>query len=225
VSTTSVLLVHGLGSTFEQNWQQPGWVEVLEADGLTPRPVRLPGHGGARLDHSGADAVLAAAGEREGTGEGPVAAVGFSAGAIALLTAAAAEPGRFSRIALLGIGDHVLHPEPEAVRPLVDSLRGPAEPEDVGARTFWRLVRRSGNDRHQVAAFLESAPLGVDAGRLARIGCPVLVAVGDRDAALPAAELVGALPDARLVVLPGVDHFATVSALAAFDAVTHFLAA
>jgi pimeloyl-ACP methyl ester carboxylesterase len=219
MSISEVLLVHGLGSTFEQNWRRPGWVDVLEADGLTPRPVRLPGHGGAALDHSPADAVLAAAAQaRE-----PVAAVGFSAGAIAVLNAAAAEPHRFARIAVLGIGDHVLATAPAAVRPLVAALRRPAEPEDVRARTFWRLIRRSGNDHEQVASYLESAPLGVAADRLRHIRCPVLVAVGARDEAMPADRLAGALPDARLVVLPGVDHFATVSALAAMDAVSRFL--
>lgn len=220
MSFSQVLLVHGLGSTFEHSWRQPGWVDVLEAEGLTTQPVRLPGHGGAALDHSPADAVLAAARDQPG----PVAAVGFSAGAVAVLHAAAAEPHRFARIAVLGIGDHILAPAPDAVRPLVAALRMPAEPEEVRTRTFWRLIRHSGNDREQVASFLESAPLGVAAGRLPRIGCPVLVVVGARDEAMPADGVVGALPDARLVVLPGVDHFATVSALAGIDAVARFLA-
>lgn len=237
MSATSVLLVHGLGSTFENNWVRPGWVDVLEAEGLAPRPVRLPGHGGAPLETPGAAspagaaaaAVLAAADDAAGDAAGGepdgVAAAGFSAGAVALLAAAAAAPDRFSRIVLLGIGDHVLAPARESVRPLVAALRGPAEPEAVRERTFWRLVERSGNDRQRVADFLESAALGVDPALLGGIRCPVLVVVGDRDEALPADRLVAALPDARLRVLPGVDHFATVSALAAFDVVAHFLAA
>ncbi|MFE2432767.1 alpha/beta fold hydrolase [Streptomyces sp. NPDC059373] len=215
----SVLLVHGLGSSYEQNWLRPGWVDVLEAEGLLPRPVTLPGHGDVPLTGSPADAVLAAARDADGAPAG----VGFSAGAIALLSAAAAEPGRFSRIVLLGVGDHVLAPERESVWPLAAALRGPAEPLDVLERTFWRLVGHSGNDRRRIAAYLESAPLGVAAERLAEVRCPVLVVVGDRDRAMPAEALTAALPEARLVVLPGVDHFATVTALAAFDAVGHFL--
>jgi pimeloyl-ACP methyl ester carboxylesterase len=161
--------------------------------------------------------VLAAAASGE-----PVAATGFSAGAIAILTAAAREPQRFTRIAVLGIGDHVLTGDGD-LRPLAAALRNPDEPDDVRERTLWRLVRHSGNDPAQVAAFLESAPLGVDSARLCRIRCPVLVVVGARDEAMPADGLAEALPDAHLTVLPGVDHFGTVSSPAAIDAVTRFL--
>lgn len=179
----------------------------------------------AAADDAAGDAAGDAADDAAGGKPDGVAAAGFSAGAVALLAAAAAAPDHFSRIALLGIGDHVLAPAPESVRPLVAALRGPAEPEAVRERTFWRLVERSGNDRLRVADFLESAALGVDPALLGGVRCPVLVVVGDRDEAMPADRLVAALPDARLRVLPGVDHFATVSALAAFDVVAHFLAA
>jgi pimeloyl-ACP methyl ester carboxylesterase len=37
----------------------------------------------------------------------------------------------------------------------------------------------------------------------------VLVVLGDRDFAGPADRLVAVLPDARLVLLPGTDHFGT----------------
>lgn len=217
----NVLLVHGLGSTFQRNWERPGWVEVLGADGLTAHPVRLPGHAGASLDHTPAEAVLAAA---EGV-PAPRAALGFSAGGIAVLGAAAAVPDRFSRIAVLGVGDRVLAPSPDTGSRLVAALRGGTEPEDPRERVLWQLVQRSGNEPGLVADFLESAPVGVPAEALSRITCPVLVVVGAQDAAMPADALVRALPDARLEVLPGVDHFATVTSLAAMDLVTRFLAA
>ncbi|TDV48013.1 alpha-beta hydrolase superfamily lysophospholipase [Actinophytocola oryzae] len=210
--------MHGLGSTFDQNWRRPGWVDVLVSEGVIPRPVRLPGHGGAPVDGSAADAVLAAAGDE------PTAAAGFSAGAVAVLAAAAREPHRFTRLAVLGVGDRVLDPAPGRATALAAALRGPAEPEDIGHRTFWRMIAGNGNDRHEVASYLESAPRGVPEDGLRQITCPVLVVIGDRDTAMPAQGLVDALPDARLVVLRGVDHFATVSALAAMDAVTRFLA-
>ena len=40
------------------------------------------------------------------------------------------------------------------------------------------------------------------------MACPVLVVLGDRDFSGPADRLVGALPDAELVTLRNVDHFA-----------------
>lgn len=216
----NVLLVHGLGSTFEHNWRRPGWVDVFEAEGLAATPVRLPGHDGADLDHSPADAVLAAAHAQPDE----TAAVGFSAGALAVLDAAATEPSRFSRIAVLGIGDHVLRPAAGPAGSLAAALREPTEPDDVRQRTLWRHVRRSGNDPESVAMFLESTPRTVTIERLWRITCPVLVVIGSRDEAMPADGLVAALRDARLAVLPGVDHLATVSALGTIDAVTQFLA-
>jgi hypothetical protein len=48
--------------------------------------------------------------------------------------------------------------------------------------------------------------------------------LGDRDFAVPADQLVAALPDARLVTLRGVDHFGTPLSYDAIAAVTGFLA-
>lgn len=217
MSEAEVVLVHGLGSTFDHNWRLPGWVDVLAAEGVTARGVRLPGHGGAPLDGRAADAVLAAIGDE------PVAAAGFSAGAIAVARAAVIAPERFSRIALLGVGDHLLSPPPP-VSSLVAALRGPAEPEDVVSRTFWRMMERNGNDRTEVAEFLATAPEQFTREELARITCPALVVIGAKDSAMPADELAGALPDAKLVVVPGVDHFGTVTAISAMDALARFLA-
>ena len=51
----------------------------------------------------------------------------------------------------------------------------------------------------------------------------MLVVIGDRDFAGPADELVEALPDARLVVLRNVDHFATPESFGFIDAALEFL--
>ena len=60
---------------------------------------------------------------------------------------------------------------------------------------------------------------------LARITCPVLVVIGDKDFAGPADELIEKLPDARLVVLRNVDHFATPKDFGFIDAALEFLGA
>jgi hypothetical protein len=51
----------------------------------------------------------------------------------------------------------------------------------------------------------------------------VLVVIGDRDFAAPADPLVEALPDARLVTLRNVDHFATPESFGFIDATLEFL--
>ena len=53
--------------------------------------------------------------------------------------------------------------------------------------------------------------------------CPVLVVLGDRDFAGPGRPLVDALPDARLVTLRNVDHFATPESFGFIDAMLEFL--
>jgi pimeloyl-ACP methyl ester carboxylesterase len=58
---------------------------------------------------------------------------------------------------------------------------------------------------------------------LAGLDLPVLVVLGDRDFIGHADRLMAALPSARLVMLPGVDHFATPADFAAIDAVIRFL--
>ena len=52
---------------------------------------------------------------------------------------------------------------------------------------------------------------------------PVLVVIGGADLAGPADPLVDALPDATLVVLPGVDHFATPKNFGFIEAALDFI--
>ena len=112
MSDHPILLVHGLASSFEHNWQAAGWVDILADEGRTVIGVDLPGHGAnSAQDPAGispAAAVLAAIGDRA-----QVDAVGFSAGGHALLAAAVSAPRRFRKIAVLGVGDRP--PAPMAV--------------------------------------------------------------------------------------------------------------
>jgi pimeloyl-ACP methyl ester carboxylesterase len=61
--------------------------------------------------------------------------------------------------------------------------------------------------------------------RLAKVELPVLVVIGDKDFAGPGEPLAEALPDARLVTLRNVDHFATPKDFGCLDAVLDFLGA
>ena len=64
---------------------------------------------------------------------------------------------------------------------------------------------------------------GLTAEECQKVTAPVLVIIGGRDFAGPADPLVDALPDARLVVLPGADHFSTPKDFGAIDATLRFL--
>jgi pimeloyl-ACP methyl ester carboxylesterase len=190
-------------------------------------PVDLPGHGGAGqptepaayADVPGqvAERIAAVAGDAQ------VDAVGFSAGAETLLAVAAADPGRFRRLAVLGIGSPVLDAAGDGTEELARALEGEPDPADIRARVFRRMAENAGNDPAALAAFLRRPRRRLTAEDLSGVRCPVLVVLGDRDFAGSADRLVAVLPDAELVTLRGVDHFGTTADHRCLTAVLRFL--
>ena len=91
-------------------------------------------------------------------------------------------------------------------------------------RYFAQLPDSPGADRTALVAFLERPDRReLTAELLATVTLPVLVVIGGNDLAGPADPLVDALPDATLVVLPGVDHFATPKNFGFIEAALDFL--
>src|SRR3974390_1446894 len=102
--------LHGFGSTFEHNWGQTGWIDILADFGVVAPVIDLPGHGTSVRSTDPADYADVDEQVRRGVPDGLLAGVGFSAGAELLLRLASAPPERFDRIALLGRGDTVFEP-------------------------------------------------------------------------------------------------------------------
>jgi pimeloyl-ACP methyl ester carboxylesterase len=90
-------------------------------------------------------------------------------------------------------------------------------------RYFDRLASHPETDRDALAACIRAPKRPFTTEELAGVTVPVLVVIGDRDFAGPGDPLVDALPDARLVVLRGVDHFSTPKDFGAIDATLEFL--
>jgi pimeloyl-ACP methyl ester carboxylesterase len=219
-----VLLVHGFASSAEHNWRQPGWLDLLAEAGRETIAVDLLGHGRAPrptspADYESVEARVAA----DIAGHELLDAVGFSAGAHVLLRLAAAEPQRFRRLALLGIGASVVTGGGGGAGPIIAALEGDPDPEDIHGVVFRRLADGLGNDRAALVSFLRRPQRPLTRDDLARIACPVLVVVGDKDPAGPGEPLVAALPDARLVTLRGADHFSTPADVRCMQAVLGFL--
>jgi pimeloyl-ACP methyl ester carboxylesterase len=219
-SPTSLVLLHGFASSFEHGWRESGWVDILADFDCEVPEVDLPGHGSSSRPTDPQDYAEV---EREVLGLLPPTvrnAVGLSAGGDLLLRMAIANPGRFERIAVLGVGDNVFDdPDPSTI---IDALEGDEEPEDVQARLFRRLALSTGNDTKALSAFIRRPRQPLREEDLATLSCPVLVVLGDRDMVGPADRLVAALPSASLVTLAGVDHFSTPSDFGAIDATMRF---
>ncbi|HVF31503.1 MAG TPA: alpha/beta hydrolase [Acidimicrobiales bacterium] len=226
MSGPPVLLVHGLASSFDLNWREPGWVDLLSDAGREVIGVDLLGHGEADKPHDPAAYAnvaddIAAALPDDGT---PVQAVGFSMGARLLLEVASARPEAFERIVVAGIGAGVFaEGSSEALATAIEG--GVVDDAHGTARLFAQFAAGSGNDPAALAAFLRRESRPLDRAKLAGVTCPVLVVLGDRDFAAPAAPLVEALPDATYVELKGVDHFATPKDFKFLDAALEFLGA
>ena len=217
-----VLLLHGFAASFDRTWRDNGWVDLLADLGREVVAVDLLGHGGSDKPHDPAAYADLGSGVVAALPDGPVDAVGFSLGARVLLGVAAEDPTRFRRLVVAGVGDNLFRDQdPEVIARAVEG--GAGEDDRVGQH-FALLADAPGNDPLALAACLRrpDRPLGND--ELGRIDRPVLVVLGDRDFAGPADPLLEALPDARLVTLRNVDHFATPKAMGFLDATLDFLA-
>ena len=83
---STLVLLHGFGSSFDHNWQQTGWVDILADFGVTVPAIDLPGHGSSPpltdpADYRDVDEEVRSA----LPADRPIAGVGFSAGAFNLL--------------------------------------------------------------------------------------------------------------------------------------------
>lgn len=222
--TTPVVLVHGWGGSFTTTWQRSGFTALLADAGRPVIGVDLLGHGSAPKPHQPeayadmTERVLGALPDE------PVDGVGFSLGAMTLLRAAIIHPGRFRRLVLGGIGRNVFERDDEATQRIIDAVEGRGDDDDNRARLFSQYASQADNDPIALAAVLRCrSTAAMTEELLARVTCPVLVAVGDQDFVLPADRLVAALPNATLKILRRTDHFATPESFDFIDAALEFI--
>lgn len=227
----SVVLVHGWGGSFESTWQSNGFTALLADGGKSVIGVDLLGHGEAPKPHQ--PEAYADLTERivDALPDEPVAAIGFSLGAITLMRTAVEHPQRFERLVLAGIGTNVLTPEHEGAQIIADGLQAlidGADPSSLpqAARHFAQYAQQPGNDLRALHAVM-TRPRGsvIDESALRAVTCPVLVVVGDQDFVYPGDDLAAAFPDGRCVTLPKTDHFATTESFGFFDAALEFVGA
>jgi len=218
-----VILMNGMGSNFESQWRRNGWVDKLAAAGRIVIGVDLPGHGTSKdaAGRDAADLIL-----DEAVKHGSVDAVGFSAGAWAVLLAASEQPDLFGRIVVLAAADAVLTGGLYTAamnQPLVDSLRS-AEPTDNPMVTLLRgVIADAGNDPESIADYLASSKRFVSVEGLRLITADALVIDGSADGAGQSDLVAKTIPNAAHVTLDGADHFEIPGIEQALKAATSFI--
>ncbi len=221
---TPVILVHGWGGSFEATWQQNGFTELLRDAGREVVGVDLLGHGTAPKPHEPEAYADLTARVLDALPDTPVDAVGFSLGAITLLRIAVAQPQRFRKLVLAGIGKTLFDDDTTGTERIIAGLEGTSAPDDNIARLFAQYGNQPGNDLAALTAVMKR-PRGVPftPELVASASCPTLVVIGDKDFAGPGDALADALPNATLKVLRNVDHFATPESFGFIDATLEFL--
>lgn len=228
-----IVLVHGWGGSFEATWKSSGFVDLLRDAGAPVIGVDLLGHGNAPKPHEPDAYDDLTARILDVLPESPCDLVGFSLGAMTILRLAVAHPHRVNSLVLAGIGRNVLEPaDTSSHLAIVSALKAQAGPDAANpddspasnvARLFVQYALQPGNDLLALTAVLERERPAFTPDELARVTCPTLIVIGEDDFAGPGEPLLDLLPNARLVTLPRVDHFATPENFGFFDAAFDFL--
>ncbi len=226
---TPVVLLHGWAGSFRETWQSTGMDALLEDGGRSVIGVDLLGHGDEEKPHDPESYARLDEWLLRRLADAPpiVDAVGFSLGAMTLLRALVAQPSRFGRVVLAGIGNGMLEERSsDEGRKIIAALEGTGDSSDPSAQIFANYADAPGKDKLALTAVMKrprEAPL--DAAVLATIPNQVLVVIGEKDFTHPADRLASCFPNGRLVELRNTDHFATPESFAFIDAVLEFLGA
>ncbi len=208
-----LILLHGASSSAREDWSAQ--LPMLRQT-HTCYLVDARGHAGTRWDVAdgwGRDLLVDDLGAfADGLGLASFHVAGFSMGAMTALTFASRYPERVRSALIIAI-DTEREPRSRVAKRLMDPER--IERDDPAwAATLERRhapVQGPGAWRHLLRAIADGVPREEPLTRadLRRIRLPVLYVVGDRDIFVPlehAVAIVRALPDARLLVLPGAGH-------------------
>jgi pimeloyl-ACP methyl ester carboxylesterase len=225
----TVVLLHGFGSSLH-TWED--WVPVLSQDFRVIR-YDLPGSGltgpDARGDYTDARGIVVLLDLLNHLGIQKISLIGHSIGGRLAWNFAAAHPERIEKLVLLA-PDGFASPgfeygkAPEiglslhAMRYILPKplLRMSLEPAYAKASTMtdqlltrYQDLMRAPGVRRALIARLEQSTLQDPNPTLANIKVPTLLLWGEQDAMIPVAnadDYLRALPNARLVRMPGIGH-------------------
>lgn len=227
-----VLLIHGFASNVATNWVDPGWVKFLIDAGYRVIAFDNRGHGRSAKLYATDDygAPLMAEDARHLLDHLDIAradVIGYSMGARIAAFLALAHPQRVRSLVFGGLGFNMVRGM-AGTGPVARALEAASidEVANPTARTFRAFAEQTQSDLKALAACIRSSRAPITAEDVARIACPVLVAVGEKDVigGSPAA-LAELIPGARAFTIPGREHMKAVGDRAFKAAVLEFLAA
>ncbi len=227
-----VVLHHGFAVDGPLNWEAPGVIARLVAEGHEVVAVDALGHGASDKPHDpdryGEDRTardLSVLLDHLGVDRADV--VGYSMGAVVAVVAATQEP-RIRRLAVGGVGAGLVelggpdqrHVSSEAIVAALEADDA-ADITDPGAAGFRALADATGADRLALAAQARRIRTGPIA--FGDITAEALVVAGVDDPFATRPEVLADALGATLVLVPG-DHLMAVVDPAFADALTSFLA-
>jgi pimeloyl-ACP methyl ester carboxylesterase len=208
-----VLLIHGFASNLQMNWGGTGWMKALAEAGYRAIAFDHRGHGASdkiyesasySISHMAQDAFALL--DHLHIGRADV--IGYSMGARVGALMAIEQPQRVRSLVIGGMGARLFEGAPKS-EDIAQALEATSREDvtDPYARTFRVFAEATKSDLAALAAVIRSPRLPLTPDLLARITCPVLIAVGsDDDVAGSPHELAVHLPDADVLEIEGRDH-------------------
>jgi len=218
---STIVLVHGFGSSRMQNWKSTGWYGGLTAAGFPIVAMDCRGHGDSGKPHDPgayghdrmAEDVVAV---MDACDLSSALVLGYSMGGFIALRLLAAEPARVIKLAIAGVGETYLQDRitsPAARAALADALLTPDTDSitDPRAKMFRAFADQPGKDRFALAACMRAMSPHLPLETLSRLQRPILVVNGSEDETAGAPEpLAAAFAQGQAVTIPGRDHMSAV---------------
>ena len=226
-----ILLLHGFASNAKVNWVDTGWVRHLVREGRRVIAMDCRGHGASQKLHDPAcygPHLMAGDARRllDHVRVDRADVMGYSMGARHSAFLTLANPANVRSVVFAGLGSNMVRPM-AGTGPIAAALEA-ARMDDVTnatARTFRAFAESTGSDLKSLAACIRSAREPITVEAVARISCPVLVAVGSHDPIGGSAEgLARLIPGAEALVIEGRDHMKAVGDRQFKEGVSAFLA-
>lgn len=225
-----ILLIHGFASNVATNWINTTWTGFLKAAGFRVVAFDNRGHGRSDKPHDKEryGAPLMAEDARRLLDYLAIAdadVMGYSMGARITAFLALAHPARVRSAIFGGLGINMVRGM-AGTGPIAHALEAASIDDVVNptARTFRAFAEQTGSDLKALAACIRSSRDPITADALARLACPVLVAVGTQDVVGGSArELAALIPGAEALEITGRDHMKAVGDKQYKDGVLAFL--